>query len=474
MTAHILIVEDDEDYINELSAIFKGLAGPSRLTVARSREEARTLLENEFYDFAILDLKIPTGEGTLDLDPAHGKFIFHHARKVTPGTKLLVLTSSPSDDFIADLLSQKHDADIWGEGAKVDTVEFLRKIDIDRAPETISKVVDAIHALDGVELQLHSVNLSTGEDRLVRIFAKRFGAMRCAISTIGAGRSGAKTLRLQLFDGGGAALPEMVAKLGPLDRMRDENARHDANIVLLSGAVTPRRVAMLEFGAGPTAGLFYQLAQGHDESMFAVMARDDARAARAVVATAEALADWSTGKTETRRTVAEVRSCWVKEEAAKDLHAQHGLDWAAEFEGKLMQTRWCCVHGDLHGENILVSNAVGVMIIDYGDVGFSAASYDPISLELSAVLQQNGTVSSAWPNEATCREWHDLDSYLVDCPIPGFIRACREWSRTVAAGQREIAASAYTYLLRQLKYSDTNKERILALLEAVRACMAAT
>lgn len=474
MSAHVLIIEDDEDYVAELSAIFNGMAASTQLMVARNRDEARALLDSEFYDFAILDLKIPTGDGTLDLDPEHGKFIFHHARKVTPGTKLLVLTSSPSDDFIADLLTQKHDADIWGEGAKVGTVEFLRKIDIDRAPDTIRKVVDAIHALDGIELEPRAVNLSTGEDRLVRIFAKRFGAMRCAVSRIGAGRSGAKTLRLQLFDGGGAPFRQVVAKLGTLDRIQDEDGRYEANIVLLNGAVTPRKMAMLEFGAGPTAGLFYQLAQGHDESMFAVMAENDERAEGAVAATAAALADWSAGKAETRRTVAEIRACWVKDETAKALQTKYGLDWAAEFEDKSLQTRWCCVHGDLHGENILVADADKIMIIDYGDVGISAASYDPVSLELSAVMQRNDTINSAWPNEAACRQWHDLDAYLVDCPIPRFIQACREWATAVAAGRREIAGSAYTYLLRQLKYSDTDKKRILALLEGVRACMAAT
>ncbi|GGL80582.1 response regulator [Wenxinia marina] len=173
MTAFVLIVEDDDEYVVEILKILEGLGAPYRPVVAQTRDEARARLDSEFFDFAILDLKIPTSEKTLDLDPGHGKTIFHHARRVTPGTKLLVLTSSPSDDFIADLLTQKHDADIWGEGAKVDTVEFLRKIDIDRAPESIGKVLHAIHALDGVELDLRAVNLDTGEDRLVRIFAKR-------------------------------------------------------------------------------------------------------------------------------------------------------------------------------------------------------------------------------------------------------------------------------------------------------------
>ena len=71
--------------------------------------------------------------------------------------KILVLTGSPSDDFIAPLLAQKHDADIWGEGAKVDTVEFLKKMEIDQAPAKISKVLSAIHALSDIELHTNGL-----------------------------------------------------------------------------------------------------------------------------------------------------------------------------------------------------------------------------------------------------------------------------------------------------------------------------
>lgn len=474
MTAFVLIVEDDDNYVTEILNILKGLDAPYRVVVAKNRDDALVRLDSEFFDFVIIDLKIPTGDNTLDLNPKHGKAIFHHARRVTPGTKLLVLTSSPSDDFIADLLTQKHDADVWAEGAKIDTVEFLRKIDIDRAPDRIGKVLNAIHALGEVELDLSAVNLDIGEDRLVRIFAKRFGAMRGVVSKIGGGRSGAKTLRLQLFDSDGAPLREVVAKLATLERVQDEDQRYEAHIALLDGAVTPRKMAMLEFGAGPIAGVFYQLAQGHDDSLFAILAKEDARAGAAVAATAAALNHWSAGKPESRRTVKEVRQCWVGDDKAAELQATYGLDWAADFEARELQMRWCCVHGDLHGENILVDSDNKIMIIDYGDVEHSAASYDAISLELSAVLQQNETISAAWPTVDLCRQWHDLDAYLADCPKPEFVRACRNWALRVAAGRREVAACAYTYLLRQLKYADTDKDRILALLEGVCASMKAT
>lgn len=470
MTAHILVVEDDESFIEELRQIIADSGGPTLATFVTNRQDAKTKLESDYFDFAILDLRIPTAAGTTDFDPEHGKYVFHHVRKVSPGTKILVLTGSPSDDFIAPLLAQKHDADIWGEGVKVDTVEFLKKIELDQAPEKISRVVTAIHALSEIELHADGLNLSPGEDRLVRIFSKHLRAVTCSVHSIGAGKSGARPLRLQMYDQTGALIQEVVAKLGELPKMQDEDARYDEFVILLDPAATPRKMKLLEFGAGSMAGLFYQLANGHESSMFKVMAEKDALAAKAVAATADALAGWSKGKNQERRSIASLRTQWVSDENAVELHAQYGLDWAAEFESRVIQTRWCCVHGDLHGENILVSPEGGVLVIDYGDVGFGAAAYDPMTLELSAVLQENPTRGPDWPTADACRQWHNLDAYIMGCPMPEFIRACRAWSENLMVGRRELAACAYSYLLRQLKYPDTDKDRILALLEGVHGC----
>ncbi len=470
MTAHILVVEDSDEYIAELQRIIAESDGPAIPTFVTNRDDAVAMLESEFFDFAILDLKIPTAAGTTDSDPEHGKYVFNHVRKVSPGTKILVLTGSPSDDFIAPLLAQKHDSDIWSEGTKVDTVEFLKKIQIDQAPEKVNRVVSAIHALSAIELETNGLNLSIGEDRLVRIFSKHFKALTCSVYPIGAGKSGARPLRLQLFDRTGALIREAVAKLGELPKMRDEDERYDKHVVLLDGAATPRKMKLLEFGAGTMAGLFYQLANGHDVSMFKAISEDDALAAKAVAATASALSGWSDGKNQERKSIASIRKQWISDESAVRLWLDYGLSWAAEFESRQIQTRWCCVHGDLHGENILVSPKGGVLVIDYGDVGFGPAAFDPLTLELSTVLQDNPALGPDWPTADASRQWHDLEAYLVGCPMPEFIRACRAWSGKLMVGRRELAVCAYIYLLRQLKYDDIDKDRALALLEGVQGC----
>lgn len=53
--------------------------------------------------------------------------------------------------------------------------------------------------------------------------------------------------------------------------------------------------------------------------------------------------------------------------------------------------------------------------------------------------------------------------------VPDDVRKCREWTMNVAAGSRNIAATAYSYLLRQLKCEDNNRVRVLDLLKGARA-----
>jgi hypothetical protein len=73
-----------------------------------------------------------------------------------------------------------------------------------------------------------------------------------------------------------------------------------------------------------------------------------------------------------------------------------------------------------------------------------------------------------WPSVEQARQWGALDVYLEGCPVAEFVRECRAWAGRAGAGQREVAAAAYSYLIRQLKYEDTDKDLSLALLEGVK------
>ena len=106
--------------------------------------------------------------------------------------------------------------------------------------------------------------------------------------------------------------------------------------------------------------------------------------------------------------------------------------------------------------------------------GTGQPAVNPVMLELSLLFHPQRLDMGGWPSIEQARQWGSLEAYLDGCPAAEFIRECRGWAARVSAGNREIAASAYSYLVRQLKYDDTNKDLALALLQGVKSFYDAT
>ena len=459
---YVLVVEDDAEFVTEVCQVLKELPGDTYIKVVGSRTAGMDLLGREFFDLVILDLKIPTIDGALDADPKHGHAVFAHARTVAPGTPIFVLTGSPAEDFIPALLRQQQQVDIWSEGRKIGTIDFLKKYKFDECPAMLEPIAVAVRGLSDVELGRGGVNLTIEDDRLIRIFARKFGGKRCQVSQIGGGLSGAKVVRLRITDSGGARVHDAVAKLGSPEDVRDEANRFDNLVSRLDPAATPRKLAMLEFGAGGLAGIFYGLAEGFELSAFDLALCQDGRAMAAINGVDAATRRWTDGVPETRRTIREIRRRVLEDDALSAILGRYAINWVNAFESVQIQTRWACIIGDLHGSNILVAANGAAVLIDYGDVGDGPASLDPITLELSLLFHPNRINLSGWPSLDQARNWGSLDDYLKECPAVEFVRACRQWATRISAGNRELAACAFGYLLRQLRYEDTNKELVLA------------
>ncbi len=469
MILHILIIEDDTDFVDELRLIISSLSCNSDIRVAGSRDEAFNMLQEGFSDLVILDLKIPTVNGALDEDPEHGHAVFNRVRVLAPGTPIFVITGSPAEAFLSDLvLKHVQQIDIWGAGKKSGTVLFLKKYEIDRCLEFVEPIARAIEGLSDVELERNEIELSEPEDRLIRIFARRFQGVRCVVSGLNNGLSGARIIRLRVTDTQGVQVHDAVAKLSTHADIRREGDRYDEYIARLGPAATPRKLATLEFGACRLAGIFFGLAEGFDDSAFDVVG-DSERSAFVVRCLKSVTLPWNNGVPETRKSIGVLRHRVVDDQALGGVVRDFDLRWVRDFESRQIQARWACGHGDLHGKNILVSRN-GIALIDYSDVGAGAASMDPITLELSVLFHPDGPGSiDAWPSTEDAHAWGDVEVYVKECPFAQFVRECRAWALSVAAGKREVAASAYAYLVRQLKYEDTRKERALALLDGVRA-----
>lgn len=469
MTLHLLIVEDDDTVVEELQEAVKSLPGDAEIRVAGSRNQAYEMLESGFLDLVILDLKIPTVTGALDADPQHGHAVFYKSREIAPGTPIFVLTGSSADDFIPELLRNQKQIDIWGEGSETGTILFRTKYDIDKCPEILEPIAQAVENLSEVELETGGLNLTLAEDRLVRIFARQFQGVRCTISELRGGLSRARVMRLRVTDEHGATIHNAVAKLATPADVRHEGRCYDSHIIRLAPAATPRKLAILEYGACNLAGIFFGLATGSDESVFDVVNKSPQRAQAVVRGVEAAMKRWAAGVPEMRRTIREVRRRLLCDQSLDQLLPAFSLDWVRRFEGRRIQMRWVCTHGDLHGKNILVSDT-SPELIDYDDVRDGPASLDPVTLELSLLFHPDAPgKTGSWPTIEQAKAWGNLEVYVKDCPFREFVRECRAWALRAAAGNREVAASAYSYLVRQLKYNDTNTDRALALLDGVRA-----
>jgi CheY-like chemotaxis protein len=472
----ILLVEDDPTFLTDVVPVLQDLAGGPDVVVAMSRDSALQKLTDEFFDLIILDMKLPSVDGALDAAVAHGRAVFARSTAIAPGTPIFILTGSSGDDFFPDLLGRAAQVDIWGEDRKIRTVDYLPKRQLDQLVGRLEPFSRAIGALADVEIGRERIfDITPMQDRLLRIFTKRSGGIRCTIARLSGGLSDASVFRVKVFDASGARRIHSVAKIGSPDDIEKETRSYQKEISRLPQQATPRWLETIAYGAKDTSGVFYSLAEGFNSTVFELLVTDPDSAESAVKNLANLTRNWRDGVGETRKTVKEVRRRVLEDAQARKIIRDHGLRWATELEKRPLQVRWSCIHGDLHGANVLVDVVGTPVLIDYGDVGHGPAALDPLTLELSIFFHpQSPLRNSGWPSAEQAEKWGRLDEYLVACPIPNFVRACRASAEEAAAGHREMATAAYGYLLRQLKYADTDKDLTLALLRGAYALFSST
>jgi hypothetical protein len=258
---------------------------------------------------------------------------------------------------------------------------------------------------------------------------------------------------------------DTISKIGEPEAIRDEDEKYSRHVSRLPPEATPRKLDVLEHGGKRTSGVFYSLAEGFERNAFDLVG-DNAAPGEMIERLGRLMSRWA-GGVESRRSVREIRRRFLSD-LKMDAVRQY-VPWAEGFEQAEIQVKWGCAHGDLHGLNVLVSRDGTPTLIDYGDVGDGPASLDAITLEMCLFFHPKGPLrNSDWPTEQQALHWGNLEIYLAGCPVPDFIRACRKWGLDVAAGDREVAAVAYSYLARQLKYDDVDKVRAIALIRGVK------
>ncbi len=175
---------------------------------------------------------------------------------------------------------------------------------------------------------------------------------------------------------------------------------------------------------------------------------------------------WIGGDTKSLISLRELRQDLVSDERLNEL--DFALDRRAqEREERMVVIRKTIVHGDLHGENILIDKFQRPILIDFGDVGNGLAPVDPVTLELSIIFHDQGSArESDWADRANWSNWANLDAYCESNPYADFIRECRGgWALDVDSVEATLAFT-YAHAMRQLKYSDVPDELALAVADS--------
>lgn len=439
--------------------------------MARSRNSAVAVLDDDCFDFIILDLKLPPSDGGLDLDVEHGRFVFESTQELAGGTPVLILTGSPAESFINGFLARSTRVDIWGDGAMMPTVSFLTKGDVDRLSAVLGPAVESLRAVKDVEVKISgpTFTLTWEQDRLVRIFVRRRGGVSCTLFKISGGLSGADVFRVTVADVQGVQILNSIMKIGLPEMVAGEAAKYDRFASRLPEGATARMIEDVRFGGCRSAAITYRLADSFTRNIFDLV-RSDSGAMESVIATvSDLIRPWRAGVPQTRVTISEVRRRIFSDEKLAQVCDAYELRWVPALERRPVQARWCCIHGDLHGANILVDDQNAPILIDYGDMGEGPAALDWVTLELSLLFHPQGPARAGpWPTPDDCFAWADTAAYCSASPVASLVQACRRACEECCAGPRENAAAAYAYIIRQLSYDDTDKTRALALLEGVR------
>jgi len=467
----ILIVEDDESFLDQLEPSLQLIAGLT-WEIARSRNAALNALEAGFFDAIVLDLNLPTVDQAMDLAIAHGEAVFGVVQACSPGTPVLFLTGSSAEPIYETILASKEKVDLFGDGVPTDTIQLFRKAKVLDFVTEIARLAERLNATDRIELIRQGVDLglSPEDGRLLRIMGRKFNGSGVRLAPADGGLSASRVLRVTVVDGQGHERLQGIAKLSIRPTVEDEVRRSENLHPLRQGDFAPLIMAVKD-GAKRNAATLYRLADGFDWNMFHLIGKSPVRAAEVVPRVQAAIAPWFGAAQVQRTTVGKVRARYLSDERAAELAITYGLGDLEALERRPLSVRISCAHGDLHGANVLLGADDRPSLIDYGDVGEACSVVDPLTLELCLFSHPLGEAClGGWLPDFSV-PWESTVAYAASSPIGDFIVAARTWTHAVAFGDQDVFANGYGYCLKQLKYPDTNKEFFVRALVEMRRCL---
>lgn len=455
----ILLVEDEDRSARQALDSIERSAPGAEVTVADCRDAANHHISNDSYDLIICDVMIPPTANSADVSADHGLAVQANARVHCPGTPTIFLTGFAPKIDVRQQLSR----------GGVGTV-----FDLDSYPLTQLIGKEEVEILERAIAELHKAERSLEDGcfvpaeaaadamlvRAVRMYARTTEHSSAQLTST-TGLSGARTCRVVLTSDAGSPASIFI-KILSWSEAQAEFERFNRFVPnrLAPGSFAPA-LPPVTSGLRKDAALVSTLAAPGSVSLFERMIADPSSAARSIADLATALSPWrqSAGVEEVQ--LGALRRRFISDDR---LHTS-GVDPddLAAIEALTVQMTSAIAHGDLHGENVLVDEDGRPLLIDFGDVGVAYSVTDPVVLEASTLFHRNGPLRGDQRLQREgIREWMDIDWLCRDNPFEEVLRATRRWSDSVDSPPA-MAAMLYAQTMRQLKYGEIEKDRLVSL-----------
>ena len=450
----LLLVEDDQNFAEGLGDALD-TEGIQFVHVTNRADAIAAIEDAEFFDLAVLDLRIPSGAESLDADVEHGLAAYADCLERAAGTPIAVFSAYGSVDVMNELLRTANRDDPFGLGAGQQMTRFFKKSELPEALAFVRQTNALVADLESIEISFgpHQFEIGAAHRRALRVLAARLHGRVIKVEKAAGGLSSSRTLRCQIEDANGAVVARSIVKLDRLDALLSERDRYGRLAAIrLDARVLAPLGEMVQVGAGAQGLLSYSIAD-KTVSLAEEIARPDA--VEVLRRLRDGLAPLREGAPSKAVTVRDIRLLFVNDRNLE----QAGIEISKDLEDTRLQARWATHHGDLHGANVLIDEGRRPIIIDFARAAPGPPSVDPITLSLSTVFHPaTREVRDTWPTVEAMASWDDVDVYVADCPFGDFIRACRTWTYDVTAGDLEVYAVAYAYALRQMTFPDVERE----------------
>lgn len=177
---------------------------------------------------------------------------------------------------------------------------------------------------------------------------------------------------------------------------------------------------------------------------------------------------WSTARKVSRVKIGEIRRAKLNDADFNKLATQYDIEDIKGIEDISVNIFESCIHGDLHGGNVLVNQTGTPILIDFGDVGFKYTGLDPITLEMSLIFHPDCVVSEiSHEIRPFIKNWPNIDQYCQENPFKEVIKYCRDWAYDISGDDKSVLAAGYAFALRQLKYDTVSADETIVLIKRI-------